>query len=212
MKMYLKSQYHMDPPQDRAPGGALRQLYLRVYPRAVDATTGATSLLNRYRDVLIPARPGRRRLWGAPCRPQRSPQCLPDRPDDRQQRHAVFGDDGQQRMLLTGHQRDERADRAPHLLALPGRHRWPPPSRRPIAPRGRSCPGWSEPAAAVRDLGRDVAGQRLRCGCTPTHAATPPDSVENALSARCLAAVRPSRCTAAGRTPAEPGAAYRRRR
>src|SRR5882757_9207085 len=37
MKMYLKSQYHMDPPQHRAPDGALRQLY----PRDVDATTGA---------------------------------------------------------------------------------------------------------------------------------------------------------------------------
>ena len=35
MNTYLKSQYHMDPPQNGAPDGALRQLYLR----SVDATT-----------------------------------------------------------------------------------------------------------------------------------------------------------------------------
>src|SRR6185312_14850421 len=41
MKMYLKSQYHMDPPHNGAPDGALRQLYLR----GVDATTGGALTL-----------------------------------------------------------------------------------------------------------------------------------------------------------------------
>jgi hypothetical protein len=35
-----------------------------------------------------------------------------------QQRNAVFGDNGQQRVLFATHQRRKRTYRTPHLLAL----------------------------------------------------------------------------------------------
>src|SRR4029453_2526712 len=103
MKMYLKSQYHMDPPHQRAPDGALRQLY----PCRVDATTHAPpSLLHRHRDVLIASRARRRRFtWGWPARrwTLRRPGsgrvgAFDHGPDDRKQCQAVLGDDVQKRM------------------------------------------------------------------------------------------------------------------
>ncbi len=171
-----------------APDGALRQLY----PRSVDATTARLAPLTPRRSPGCadsgpgPAAAVRRAggpsgggaVGGGSAGGPASAMSSTHRADDRQQRDAVLGDDGQQRMLLAGHQRGQRAHRAPHLLALArARHRCPPPARRPAAPRDRAGPGWSAPAAAVPDRDRSADAWLMP--------ATPPDSVEIARSAHC---------------------------
>src|SRR5512132_491064 len=80
MKMYLNSQYHMDPPGLGRTGRCLR--------------TTLPSLLDGHRDVLIPAGTRRRRPFGRRLiRARRRLDAVDHGTHDGQQADAVFGDD-----------------------------------------------------------------------------------------------------------------------
>ena len=163
MKMYLNSQYHMDPPRSRSHRTVLwdnsthavwmrPQVRVRVTPRRSPGCADSGRALRR-RSVT-----GGGPLGGGAPRARRRRPALSRSSTiariDRQQRDAVLGDDGQQRVLLTGDQRGQRTHRAPHLLALAGPVAAGGRSPRPRAPRGRAGPGWPAPAAAARALRR----------------------------------------------------------
>ena len=173
MKMYLNSQYHMDPPDHRTHRTVLCDNCTHA---TVDATTarlaGRASLLDRHRDVLIPARPG-----GGGSSPSGGPAvaaalrrladgpALPLRPLTSSMIALITASSATLCSAMTvssGCCSPDTSAASAHTghhtcWHLPGRRRCPPPARRPVAPRGRAGPGWSAPAAAVQDRCRSAS-------------------------------------------------------
>ena len=127
MKMYLNSQYHMDPPAIGRTGRcSATTVPTHVYaPRLRLVTLRRSTGMCWYRPG--PDGGGSGGSGGGSARPGRAagagrwrPVIVDHRAHDGQQRDAVLGDDRQQRVLLAGHQRGQRTHRAPHLLALAG--------------------------------------------------------------------------------------------
>lgn len=136
---------------------------------------------------------------GGPSRRFRRPVNVVDYGADHlQQSQTVIRDDRQQRMLLAGYQRCQRAQRTPHLLALAGPG--PPPEAIAAATRTAGSIPSRIACASLRSSGRTSVW-------APLTSATPPDLVGNELLTHHPADARPAPCTSAIRTPTELGAA-----